>query len=69
MEKRRAKTSDIDRRRQQLYASTLSLPGKIYWLLEDAKRYGTLPFAGLAWRICCCPNASVARADGRVFKE
>ena len=21
---------------------------KIYWLLEDAKRYGTLPFAGLA---------------------
>ena len=22
--------------------------GRIYWLLEDAKRYGTLPFAGLA---------------------
>ena len=24
------------------------MPGQIYWLLEDAKRYGTLPFAGLA---------------------
>ena len=21
---------------------------KIYWLIEDTKRYGTLPFAGLA---------------------
>ena len=25
-----------------------SLTDKIYWLLEDTKRYGTLPFAGLA---------------------
>lgn len=42
------KLAILTERRQQLYASTLSLPGKIYWLLEDAKRYGTLPFAGLA---------------------
>ena len=21
---------------------------KVYWLLEDCRRYGTLPFAGLA---------------------
>lgn len=28
--------------------SELGLVGKIYWLLEDMKRYGTLPFAGLA---------------------
>jgi phosphohistidine swiveling domain-containing protein len=26
----------------------MSLVEKIYWLLEDCKRYGTLPFAGLA---------------------
>ncbi|MDC3096455.1 PEP-utilizing enzyme [Alphaproteobacteria bacterium] len=28
--------------------SKLPLNEKIYWLLEDCKRYGTLPFAGLA---------------------
>ncbi len=28
--------------------STLNDVEKIYWLLEDCKRYGTLPFAGLA---------------------
>ena len=26
----------------------MDLIEKVYWLLEDAKRYGTLPFAGLA---------------------
>ena len=26
----------------------MSLVQKIYWLVEDCKRYGTLPFAGLA---------------------
>jgi len=28
--------------------SELDLVSRIYWLLEDCKRYGTLPFAGLA---------------------
>lgn len=28
--------------------SDLDLVSRIYWLLEDCKRYGTLPFAGLA---------------------
>ena len=28
--------------------SDLSLVDKIYWLIQDTKRYGTLPFAGLA---------------------
>ena len=28
--------------------SCLDLNEKVYWLLEDGKRYGTLPFAGLA---------------------
>jgi phosphohistidine swiveling domain-containing protein/DNA-binding transcriptional MerR regulator len=47
-------TSDRDRletlskRREQLLKSNSDILDKIYWLLEDAKRYGTLPFAGLA---------------------
>ena len=28
--------------------SNLDKYAKIYWLIEDCKRYGTLPFAGLA---------------------
>jgi len=35
-------------RRQKILSSNMDLLEKIYWLLEDAKRYGTLPFAGLA---------------------
>lgn len=37
----------VERRNTQYKLKTNSL-SKIYWLLEDAKRYGTLPFAGLA---------------------
>ncbi|MBI4947289.1 MAG: hypothetical protein HY840_12920 [Bacteroidetes bacterium] len=32
----------------QVFSSHLSLVDKIYWLIEDCKRYGTLPFAGIA---------------------
>ncbi|MBU1040859.1 MAG: phosphoenolpyruvate synthase [Proteobacteria bacterium] len=35
-------------RRRQLYAGKTDPVSRIYWLLEDCKRYGTLPFAGLA---------------------
>lgn len=35
-------------RRAKLYASRADPISRIYWLLEDCKRYGTLPFAGLA---------------------
>lgn len=35
-------------RREELLASSADPLERIYWLLEDAKRYGTLPFAGLA---------------------
>jgi phosphohistidine swiveling domain-containing protein len=38
----------LNTRRTALHASNLDKLGQIYWLLEDAKRYGTLPFAGLA---------------------
>ena len=35
-------------RRKRLYDAETDHVTKIYWLLEDCKRYGTLPFAGLA---------------------
>ncbi len=42
------KLAVLETRRQALQDSGLDPIGRIYWLLEDAKRYGTLPFAGLA---------------------
>jgi len=33
---------------QEVVSSSLSLIDKIYWLIEDCKRFGTLPFAGVA---------------------
>jgi hypothetical protein len=38
----------LEERRSRIAESDLDRLGKIYWLLEDCKRYGTLPFAGLA---------------------
>lgn len=38
----------LNARREALLASDTDPLERIYWLLEDAKRYGTLPFAGLA---------------------
>ncbi|TGD72828.1 phosphoenolpyruvate synthase [Mangrovimicrobium sediminis] len=43
-----AKLETLNRRREVLLGSGLDTLARIYWLLEDAKRYGTLPFAGLA---------------------
>ncbi len=43
-----AKIDVLNERRKQLLNSCDEPIEKIYWLLEDAKRYGTLPFAGLA---------------------
>jgi len=43
-----AKLDTLEARREQLLSSDASPLERIYWLLEDAKRYGTLPFAGLA---------------------
>ena len=42
------KIDTLNRRRINLMETELDLTEKIYWLLEDGKRYGTLPFAGLA---------------------
>ena len=43
-----AKLEILNSRRNELLASAADPLEKIYWLLEDTKRYGTLPFAGLA---------------------
>ena len=44
----RARLDTLRTRRDELMASSLDPVSRIYWLLEDCKRYGTLPFAGLA---------------------
>lgn len=43
-----AKLDILNSRRETLLASSTDTLERVYWLLEDAKRYGTLPFAGLA---------------------
>ena len=44
----RAKIDVLSLRQQRLATQRLDDVAHIYWLLEDCKRYGTLPFAGLA---------------------
>ena len=44
----RKKISTLEKRQQEIMCSNLDAVAKVYWLLEDCKRYGTLPFAGLA---------------------
>lgn len=43
-----AKVEMLASRLDTVRASDLDPVSKIYWILEDCKRYGTLPFAGLA---------------------
>lgn len=38
----------LQKRHEDISNASLSSIEQIYWLLEDCKRYGTLPFAGLA---------------------
>ena len=38
----------LDMRFNSIMKSDLSIIDKIYWLIEDCKRFGTLPFAGIA---------------------
>lgn len=42
------KLDTLDQRFATMEAATDNPVSQIYWLLEDCKRYGTLPFAGLA---------------------
>ena len=43
-----AKLSILETRREEIEESGIRDIDKVFWLLEDCKRYGTLPFAGLA---------------------
>jgi phosphohistidine swiveling domain-containing protein len=43
-----ARIEELQRRQQKVLGSPMSSVDRIYWLLEDCKRYGTLPFSGLA---------------------
>ncbi len=43
-----AKIGILETRYDEILGSDMEDLEKIYWLLEDCKRYGTLPFAGLA---------------------
>lgn len=43
-----AKLETLVCRREKLSGSSADPLERVYWLLEDGKRYGTLPFAGLA---------------------
>ena len=38
----------LEARYDEILNSSLDEIGKMYWLIEDCRRYGTLPFAGLA---------------------
>ncbi len=38
----------LEEKREKIMSSDMDVISKIYWLLEDCGRYGTLPFAGLA---------------------
>ena len=42
------KIEQLKERQEKILGSSLSIIEKIYWLIEDCKRYGTLPFAGIA---------------------
>jgi glutamine kinase len=44
----RAKIDLLERRFPTICNAEIDKIGRIYWLIEDCKRYGTLPFAGLA---------------------
>lgn len=42
------KIARLEERYRTIVSSDMDKVEKIYWLIEDCKRYGTLPFAGLA---------------------
>ncbi len=45
-----ARIAELERRQNAfaIEGAELDLASRIYWMLEDCKRYGTLPFAGIA---------------------
>ena len=56
-------------RRNLILKSNQSKVEKIYWLLEDCKRYGTLPFAGLARAAFISKQFLNSLADQAILSE
>lgn len=42
------KIETLEERQRTIRGTDMDIVSRIYWLMEDCKRYGTLPFAGLA---------------------
>lgn len=42
------KSAPLEKKLNEIRNSTLPAVAKVYWLIEDCKRYGTLPFSGIA---------------------
>lgn len=59
----------LEQRRKSVLESDMSDLNKIYWLLEDAKRYGTLPFAGLARAAFIAVQLLQSLVSTEVFSE
>ena len=48
LEHSQEKSFPLQYRYKKIVTSNLSIQSRIYWLIEDCKRYGTLPFSGVA---------------------
>jgi hypothetical protein len=63
-----AKSEPLDERFELALNSNLNLISKIYWLLEDCKRHGTLPFAGAARLAFIATNLMNSFVETQVLK-
>lgn len=63
------KSEPLNQRFQQLISSSFSSESKIYWLIEDCKRHGTLPFAGAARLAFVATNMMNSLISVGVLKE
>lgn len=59
----------LNKRYDEIMASDFDKIEKVYWLLEDCKRYGTLPFAGLARAAFIAVQILRSLVTGGIFTE
>ena len=64
-----AKIEELEQRFSTIDYSSLDTTAKIYWLVEDCKRYGTLPFAGLARAGFIAVQLLKSLVSAQVFSE
>ena len=63
------KIKTLKERQHSLNSSNLNPVEKVYWLLEDIKRYGTLPFAGLARAAFIAVQMLKSLVDSKIFTQ